>query len=266
MPLSDPWLEAVLAITGDFETDGDPWTAVSDDFDGMGISCGPLQWNIGQNSLQPVVRRAGRPAVGQAMPMFGAEFWTACTGSIPAGLAIVRGWQASGTFHPIALAELRRFLASPPMHQAMMDAARERGAKAYDLAGAWDGTQEPSGQSVAFFFDVVVQQGSLKGLWREDVEAFITQHGTGKADDLICDWLAARPGAKGHGRDSRRNAELWRDATTPRTLPLLVLGYLRSGLGNPTWRHVTMNRKGTLAMGSGWINSELVDLAGRYPA
>lgn len=48
-----------LALTGAFETGkGVPecFTGVSGDFDGQGISFGVLQWNFGQDSLQPLIK------------------------------------------------------------------------------------------------------------------------------------------------------------------------------------------------------------------
>src|SRR5947199_28393 len=50
--------ERCLALTGTFETGAQPpdcFCGVTGDFDGMGISFGVLQWNLGQNSLQPLL-------------------------------------------------------------------------------------------------------------------------------------------------------------------------------------------------------------------
>src|SRR4051794_33004464 len=93
MPVSDEFLTAGLKITGHFEDSGDPLGAVSGNFDGMGISLGVLQWNIGSNSLQPIVRAIGNPAVTSTMPTFGQDLWRACNTTVSAGLGIVRGWQ-----------------------------------------------------------------------------------------------------------------------------------------------------------------------------
>jgi len=57
-PLLDaPIGERCLALTGAFETSTgfpDCFCGLSGDFDGMGISHGVLQWNIGQGTLQPL--------------------------------------------------------------------------------------------------------------------------------------------------------------------------------------------------------------------
>jgi hypothetical protein len=49
-------IEKALSITGHFEDSDDPFGAVSGNFDGMGISLGVLQWNIGSGSLQPLLK------------------------------------------------------------------------------------------------------------------------------------------------------------------------------------------------------------------
>ncbi|HEY4744406.1 MAG TPA: peptidoglycan-binding domain-containing protein, partial [Desulfuromonadaceae bacterium] len=49
-----------LALTGSFETGAaipDCFAGLSGDFDGQGISFGVLQWNFGQGSLQPLLKR-----------------------------------------------------------------------------------------------------------------------------------------------------------------------------------------------------------------
>ena len=48
-----------LALTGSFETNSgapDCFCAISGDFDDQGISLGVLQWNFGQNTLQPLLK------------------------------------------------------------------------------------------------------------------------------------------------------------------------------------------------------------------
>jgi len=79
MPAPNDWKSAAVAITPGFEVEGDPYQGVSGDFDGMGISCGALQWNIGSKSLQPIVIAVGKPKVAAAMPQLGQEMWTPAT-------------------------------------------------------------------------------------------------------------------------------------------------------------------------------------------
>ena len=53
-------LELCLRISGGFESGGGAsYTAVTGNFDGMGLSCGVLQWCAGQGSLQTLVKAIG---------------------------------------------------------------------------------------------------------------------------------------------------------------------------------------------------------------
>lgn len=259
MALDTAWLERALTITGDFETAGDPWTAVTGDFDGMGISCGPQQVNIGSGSLQPLVKACGEALVMQAMPTLGAEMWAAAHASIPEGLRIVRRWQSGATLSATAAREIAALLDTKAMRTGMRDRAARNGETALAMAQDWTGGAADL-RTFCWFFDLVTQNGGLKGLTRADVEQFKAQAGEGRADDLICDFLEHRPIQSGHDRDAQKNAALWRNAVEGARLDLLVLSHLRAGLSRPEFRHVVLNRKGTLAVGKGRVNGEMYSL------
>ncbi len=258
------WIKAAVTVTPGFEVAGDPYEGVSGDFDGMGISCGALQWNIGSNSLQPMVQAVGKPHVLATMPVHGAQMWTACNSSIRNGLQIVRSWQNGSRLRTSARNELKAFTGSAPM-RAQQDLRIERIAQiAYNTAEAWAisaGKTAPNKRSFCWFFDLTTQNGSLEGLTFGDVDAFITANKPDKADDFVCDFLGGLNGTSGHIADARANAGLWRNQATSDKLELLVLSYLRSKTSNPRWRHVVINRKGAIAMGKGRVNSSLRDFS-----
>ena len=220
-PASVPadWKVAAVKITPGFEVQGDPYEGVSGNFDAMGISCGALQWNIGSNSLQPMLGVVGQVHVLSVMPTFGAELSEAANAiDKGAGIAFRQAsiWAASGN------------------------------------------RDAPSKREFCWFFDLVTQNGGLEGLTLAEVRTFIANAGSG-ADDFICDFLATKTGPSGHVQDAHKNAALWRNTGDGRMIELLVASYLRSKTANPQWRHVVVNRKGTLAMGKGWVNSSLFD-------
>jgi len=251
------WTKAAVSITPSFEVNGDPYMGVSGDFDDMGISCGALQWNIGKGSLQPMVKAVGKPVVSGAMPKFGEEFWTACNSSIAAGLTIVRGWQNGDKLKPEAKAELSAFMGTPQMRAQQDERIGKKAEVAFDMAKEWAEHLPggaPSKRSFCWFFDIVTQNGGLKGLTFEEVAEFLEQNKPDKADDFICDFLAARTGDSGHVKDAHENAKLWRNNADGPKLELLVMSYLRSETADPKWRHVVLNRKGTIAMGIGQVN------------
>ena len=258
------WIKSAVIITPGFETAGDPYMGVSGDFDGMGISCGALQWNIGMGSLQPMVKAVGKTVVTKAMPVHGAALWLACNSSIAAGLTIVRGWQTGTNLKPGPKAELRAFMGTPEM-RAEQDRKIDKVAQtAHSQATAWatgSGTGAPTKRLFCWFFDIVTQNGGLKTLTPAKVKAFIAANAPDKADDVICDFLAGIKGSSGHAKDARANAVLWRNKAAGEKLPLLCMSHLRAMTSNPLWRHVVINRKGTIAMGEGHVNSAKWDLS-----
>lgn len=255
----DDFQKAAVAITGDFESEGDPYEAVTGDFDEMGISCGVLQWNIGMESLQPMVRAVGEARVKQLMPTLGAAFWSACNGPKAPALTLVRSWQTNKKLKPTPRTELKALTGSPEMRAEQDKVIGTIALRAFRQAADWFDTA-PNKRQFLWFFDLVTQNGGLKTLTRSQVTAFIAGSGAGRADDRVCDFLEAVAGS-GHGEDARQNGRLWRDQANGDKLELLVMSFLRSGLSNPSFRHVVLNRKGTIAMGKGQVNGSLMDLS-----
>lgn len=258
------WIKSAVKITPGFEVAGDPYMGASGNFDGMGISCGALQWNIGQNSLQPMVKAVGQPAVLAAMPTYGAQMWTACTGTVKNGLTIVNGWQNGTTLKPVAKAELRALMGSTAMRVQQDKVIGEVAGRAYAGATTWargydNGT--PSKRLFCWFFDIVTQNGGLETLAPQKVKDFIAANSPDRADDVICDFLAAVKGPAGHVKDANKNAALWRNKPDAEQMMVLVMSYLRSKTANPKWQHVVLNRKGTIAMGEGWVNGAKWDFS-----
>lgn len=265
MPLKRTHLKTALSITGDFETAGNPWAAITGDFDQMGISCGVLQWNIGQGSLQPLVKSVGKAAVLKYMPKHGEDFWDACNNTIEFALIVVRSWQTQGVIKPEYKTEFEKLFGSPEMIEKQIDKASEVGEQAYQLAKKWAkeerAASEPTVREIVWFFDLVTQNGGTKGLWLSDVKSFLAQHGKTKSDDFICDWLKALPSSAFGRKDAARNADLWRNNIKPEYLNLFVLGYLRCLKSRSEYQGVVMNRRGTIAVTKGWVNGEQEDLS-----
>jgi hypothetical protein len=261
--LTPEWLKTALEVTGAFETDGNPWAGVSNDFDGQGISCGILQWNIGKGSLQPLVKNCGLSAVQKYMPQHGNELWSACQQSIAKGLAIVRGWQPNKKFKPDVLKELRALFGSDEMVQQQVAAATNVGEQAMKLASRWadelrDG--EPELKEFCLFFDLLTQSGGMKNVWLDDVQAFMAQKERAEVDDAICNWIMTRPPNVVHLSDGKHNVALWRDNIPDGDLELFTLAYLRCLKSQEIYQVLALNRRGTIAFTKGWVNSGLVDL------
>ena len=261
--LNHDWLKAALEVTGGFETDGNPWAGVSNDFDHMGISCGILQWNIGQGSLQPLVKQCGSATVLNYMPTFGNELWTACHSSKVQGLQIVRNWQPNGNLKPPVLKELRALFGSPEMIEQQIAVATQVGKTSMQLASKWANELrggDPTLKEFCLFFDFVTQNGGMKQVWLDDAKAFISQNGRSQVDDVICNWILNRPADVAHLPDGKKNAAMWKNNIADSDVELFTLTYLRCLKSQHTYQVVALNRKGTIVLTRGWVNSGLVDL------
>lgn len=258
------WVETALRVTGHFEDSEDPLGAVSGDFDGMGISLGVLQWNIGSGSLQPLILPLGLARVLETMPVYGRDLWDACNGNVQHGLSVCRSWQTGATLRKPVLAELKAFTGAPAFVERQIARATRVASSAFSTAKAYAASDPAYGNPTkglfCWFFDVFTQNGGLKDLDYDDVRGFIAHNGLQRVDDVICDWLATRTDASAGYRDSRSNAALWRDQVPQERLSLLVLSFLRSQLARLEYRGDVLNRKAAIAIGRGWVHRELHDL------
>ncbi len=103
----------------------------------MGVSCGALQWNIGQGSLQPVVVAVGERGVRAAMPRRGAVMWRACNAPVVAGLKIIRAWQPGGKLPAPTRAELVALMGSDTMRRQQHDRIAVVAARPLIAATRW---------------------------------------------------------------------------------------------------------------------------------
>ncbi|THD44610.1 MAG: peptidoglycan-binding domain 1 protein [Bradyrhizobium sp.] len=267
MVARDEEIALAVSITGTFENSGDPFTGLSGDADGMGLSCGVLQWNIGSNSLQPLVRLVGHDVVLQGMPTHGEELWSACNSPPDEGSAIVRGWQTNGALHPIVVGELRALMGSPEMRSAQLRRIEIVAQKADALAEKWAhdcGRTQRTRQEFVWFFDVLTQNGGMRGIWRDQYRVFVAAQGERGATDEICDWLENSSSTWWGHKDCVKNAALWRDTDPARHFELFVLSYLRASIASQTRaRGVVMNRKGAIANKKGYVNGTYFEFSSR---
>jgi len=265
MAVTDEDVAAISGLVGRFENGGgDAYQGVTGDFDGQGISCGVLQWNIGQGSLQPLVMEAGEATVRAAMPTFGQDMWQACQKPIPVGLTIVRGWMNGAGLKATPKAELRQLMGTSAMRAAQTKRIRKVAETADGLASTW-ATQRGGGprtkQELALFFDFVTQNGGMSGVGYADVAAFKAATTPGKVDDMVCDWLAGLNASFWGYKDARKNGALWRNNVSGANLDLLVLSYLRAQKSRVKARGDVVNRKGTISTLKGNVHGELYDLS-----
>jgi Uncharacterized protein conserved in bacteria (DUF2272) len=266
-------LKKALEITGDFETSGNPFSGITGNFDQMGISCGVLQWNIGKSSLQPLVLQVGKTTVEKYMPMYGDELWDACNKPKSEGLIIVRAWQKNNVLRSVIKNELANLFGSAEMIEVQLQFANNTGTRAFELATRWAKEMDNRAstlQEFCWFFDLLVLNGGLKELWINDVKNFIQTNGQEQSVKIIFDWVLTYPKyvtdegetIESYGRgDAFKNVEIWKTIITNQNINLFVLGYLRAKLSRKQFQLVVTNRRGTIALGKGYVNAELENIS-----
>ncbi|MDR5733574.1 hypothetical protein QCE47_14670 [Caballeronia sp. LZ025] len=255
--LNPALIEKALSITGHFEDSDDPFGAVSGNFDGMGISLGVLQWNIGSGSLQPLLKALSTDEIRTPCPTCGADLIRARGVSPSEGLKIVNQWQPGGKLPATIRNELKTLAHSEPFKAQQVKAAQAVAARAYKTCGEWCAAwnQEVDAHAFCWFFDVYTQNGGMNTVTPQQVDAFVRDnphHGI----DMICSWLDDRVSPEHGFRDANKNAQMWRNAVPQAATHLFSASFLRSQRSKIDWRADTLNRKGTIAVGQGWVHGE----------
>ena len=177
-----------LALTGTFETScgiPDCFAGISGDFDGQGISFGVLQWNIGQQSLQPLLAQmiGDHPQVCQSIfhehldtiRTLGGEsaeeqLKFACSIQTPKG-DVVEPWRGM----LVSLGRTNEFQAIQASHASkLLD-------NSIALCGAYGLRSE---RAVALMFDIQTQNGSIKPLVKTQILADFKQVTASAPDDV----------------------------------------------------------------------------------
>lgn len=226
-----------LTLTGTFETGQPPpecFAGLSGDFDGQGISMGVLQWNFGQDSLQPLLKEVidKHPAVVRAVFQAQLDVLRAALSGDKAELMRFAAGIQDPLRHRVnepwrgmfkALCRTEEFQAIQAKYAAKIFAAAKRLAAGYQLA---------SPRATALMFDIVVQNGSISGLVKAQI---------------LSDF-AAIPAAAG-------DAEVQR---------MVIIANRRAEAARPAWVEDVRSRKLCIARGTGTVHGIRYDLQQQF--
>ena len=164
-----------LSLTASFETgesDPDCFCGITGDFDGMGLSFGVLQWNLGQGSLQPMLRTMLDRHQPMMQSIFGNHFG--------AFSAMLKGSREEQLKWARSVQDTRRFRVSEPWRgllQAMgrtpecialqVEQAQSTHQKALRLCREYGLRTE---RGAALMFDVLTQNGSINSAVQAQIQ------------------------------------------------------------------------------------------------
>ena len=228
-----------LALTGTFETNSGPpecFAGLSGDFDGQGLSFGALQWNFGQDSLQPLLKEAiseHRPLVRSIFQSQFDVLAAALAADKPEQMRFVRSIE-----HPIKhqinepwRGMLKALGRTAECQSIQVKYAARLFQAAKTLAGEY-GLKSQRG--TALMFDIKVQNGSISTVTRAQILAD----------------LAALPAGLG-----KKQSEVER---------MTIIANRRAEAANPRWIEDVRARKLCIARGEGVVHGIRYDLGEQF--
>lgn len=169
-----PVAERSLALTGSFETGHQPpdcFCGVAGDFDGQGISFGVLQWNLGQNTLQPLLQQViqQHPDVCQSIFHENLDTIRALgTASLDDQLVFARSIQNRGVVNEPWRGMLTTLGRTPEFRAIQSSAAAGRFEQAVGMCHDFGLTSQ---RAVALMFDIVTQNGGIGAIVKAQIMA-----------------------------------------------------------------------------------------------
>lgn len=222
-----------LALTGSFETGQPPpdcFGGLAGDFDGQGLSFGALQWNLGQQSLQPLLLDLDRTHPQLFREIFG-NYSSELRQMLQEPLARQLQWARTLQDSHYRLREPWRSMFQTlgrreECQRLQVKDAQKHYAKALEWCLEYEVHTE---RAVALMFDIGVQNGGIPGFVKERIL-----------------------------RDFRRLSPADEAAR------LKIIARRRAEAAHPRWREDVLARKLAIATGKGEVHGKFYDLEEQY--
>lgn len=255
----EKWAKDAAFISSTFEGDGGDYANVVGNFDGAYLTCGllGLTWKYGNQLeiLDEYLKKYGPNKLQKLMPKTGNEYLQAINSGYTEGAEIVSSWSnGSANVRQPYRSELAAFWSSPEMVE-LQDKKYSKMMGVFALKKCLE-TQEyfelpkPLFQHYVYWWDQAVLNGTGKTIEFKEADGF----GVQKVLEF-CESVS------GYNKDSmRKNAKLWKDQLDKSSMEerhLFKMAYLRALKSRPEFQGTTMMRRGTLALGKGYVNGTL---------
>ena len=233
--LGQPLAHRCLALTGSFETNRpvpDCFAGLSGNFDGQGLSFGALQWNIGQRSLQPLLKSMNDQHADTLDAIFGTNY-KILVAMLSAPAADQLAWAISiqdglhNAIHEPWRGQLLALGRHPEFQAIEVACAHQLHAEGLGLCTTFG---LHSQRAVALMFDIKVQNGSISPVVQAQIESEFSML-DGAADEVE---------------------------------RLRIVANRRADAANPRWAEDVRARKLTIANGSGRVHGVPYDLEAQY--
>lgn len=264
------WLKTALEVTGSFEGSG--FGNVAGDFDGQGVSVGVLQWNYGQGSLQskilqPYIKQKGAKILDTFFPepvsvtatMSPSEAVGYARKKMLDGKKLKQEWVTAWSL----------FLSKETVKNIQIEAARSLASKAYEDAIS---NNLRSKRAFCWFFDVHVQNGSMKGINKPEL-SFPQKMGVWfksvvgnvpTVEDVVMPFpvMSEYENNLKFDRDmDEDNIDLWlKNSLANDEEGIILFNWMIKRVTRNRWASDVLSRKGTIAHRVGYVHEKLYDL------
>lgn len=253
------WAKDAAFISSTFEGKGGDYANVVGNFDGAYLTCGllGLTWKYGNQLeiLDQYLKKYGPNKLQKLMPETGNEYLEAINSGYSEGANIVASWSNhSANVRQPYRKELAAFWSSPEMvelqdakYDKMMGVFAQK--KCLETQKYFD-LPKPLFQHYVYWWDQAVLNGTGKTVGFDEVKSFSVT----KVLDFVGD-------IGGYNKSSnQKNYAIWAKQINKASLEelhLFKMAYLRALKSRPEFQGTTLMRRGTLALGKGYVNDTL---------
>ena len=254
----DEWAKKAAYISSTYEGKGGDYANITGNFDGAYLTCGllGLTWKYGNivNIMDKYLKKYGPNKLQKLMPKTGNEYLEAINAGVKAGASIVSQWSNGAKVKEPYKKELTAFWSSPEMielqnetYSTMMGVfAKKKCLEAKEYFHL----EKPLFEHYAFYWDQAVLNGTSKTIQFDEAR---------KIDEKSV--ISFAQNCSGYNVSSmRKNARIWGaqlDKATFEQVHMFKLAYLRALESRSEFQGTTLMRRGTLALGIGYVNDEL---------
>jgi hypothetical protein len=254
----DEWVMKAAEIIATFEGNGVDWSNPVGNFDGAYLTCGLMGFTWKYNNQPPMIKefikRHGADALIRLMPKCGSEYIRAANLGESGGSYIVKKWSSGYKVLEPYKSELAAFWGSPGMIEIQKEKIMEMmgtwGTKKMLETQAYFKMSEPKFQHLVYWMD----QATLNGTGKTPSFA----DGEKVSINTVIDFCATAGGY--NQSDLRKNGTLWNkmiDSSPADEKLLWKMAYLRAKASKSEFMGTVINRRGTLALGKGYVNGSL---------
>lgn len=240
-------------ITGRFEG-RQGFSNLAGNFDGMGVSAGVLQWNLGCGSLQPMLAEM-LASSGYSGP-FLEDLQQLAASSKAAGVEQSLKYQVNNKLNTDFKQAMVSLLTDPASVNVQKKYMRKVFAVSSKLVAKF-GFEDDSLLPQLFFFDLITNSGSMKTVTPELIDGLFEDAGQAVFEELMA-WVEQYPDYASHTAEFFNLESIV--ALPEECQRLLIIGYERAKLSNPQWQVAAFSRRAFIAMTNGYVNKEIINI------